>query len=289
MRKCVLASVFVGLLALHVGAQDAVEIKIAHPKAGDRLKVTKTEKTTGKLMIDIGGKKENKDIKENSTVVYIDDVITPGKNDEKPLKQTRTYEKYDAEKDGMKEDGPPLNTPILIEKKEDKYEFSVKGEKLKGEFAKKLDREFNKPELELKTEILLPGKAVKPGDTWKIDGAKLAKSLNEDGELTVDGDKTVATGKLVKAYKKGNQQYGVMEFTIEAPVKGLGEGAKVKAGSAMTFKLTVDGNIDGTDPSEQMNGTFKLKIDAEGMGASVVITADGTVSENKQLLPKGKK
>ncbi|MCI0703220.1 MAG: hypothetical protein L0241_19245 [Planctomycetia bacterium] len=288
MRRFGLAGVFAVVLGFSAVAQDAVEIKIAHPKAGDRLKVTKTEKSTMVMTVEFGGKTDKKTEPESSSVVFVDEIITAGEKGGKPLKLKRTYEKYESEKSGKKTAAPPLKTAILIEKKDKMYEFSVDGKPLEKEFAKKLDGEFNKKDNDLKTEFFLPGKAVKVGETWKIDGAKFAKAFAESGKLAFDGDKTVVTGKLIKMYKKQGKPYGVMEFTVEAPIKDLGVGLTIKAGSVANFKLTVDVNIDGTDPSEQLNGKLAFKIDAEGMGATLAMTIEGTMTENKQLLPKQK-
>ena len=92
---------------------------------------------------------------------------------------------------------------------------------VEGDAGKLLDGEFNKSEKESPRELLLPNKPVKPGDTWKIDAEKLVKSMG-DQDYKIDKSKVEATGKLVKAYKVCNTQFGVLELKVSAPITDIG-------------------------------------------------------------------
>lgn len=266
--------------------QDAVTIRPPKLNAGDRVRTTKTEKTTSNVAFSVKGQAQKKDETTTRTVVYVDEVVTANDKGGKPLKLKRTYEKYDVSKGvgGKDEPAPPLNTPITIEKKGDKYEFSSDKPLDKG-FAAKLSAEFDKAS---NPEAVLPDKPVKPGDTWKIEGKKLDGLFGGDSPGVLDADKSSVTGKLVKTYQKEGKQFGVIEYTGTIAIKGLGEKVPltVKAGSGMDVKMTMDGCIDGSTPAGDMKGSMKIKMDAEGMGITMTVSADGTITETQVLLKK---
>jgi hypothetical protein len=105
------AAVLVNAVALTApaAADEAVEIKPPLLKAGDRYKVTKTERTKTTEEYQFGGKKESKDKEETREVVYTEEVLTVGADPETPAKQVRVYEKFEA-KGGKDPTVPPLNT-----------------------------------------------------------------------------------------------------------------------------------------------------------------------------------
>lgn len=286
MKRFALVVTF-GLLAASALGQDAVTIQAPKLKTGDRVRTAKTEKTNSTVSFAAGGQSVKKDDTTTKTIVYVDEVVTAGDKGGRPVKLKRTYEKFEVSKGmgGKDEPAPPLNTPITIEKKGEKYEFTAE-KPLDKAFSAKLSAEFDKAP---KAEVFLPDKPVKPGDTWKLDGKKLGALVGGgEGLGVIDPDKSEMTGKLVKAYQKDGKQYGVIEFTGNVAIKGLGEKAPVtvKAGSGMNIKMTMDGCIDGSTPAGEMKGTMKLKLDAEGGGTSVNVTADGATTETTELLPK---
>lgn len=286
MRCFVYCFTLLAMLATSVAAQDAVEIKRTALKAGDRVKMTINDKGKSVMHVEVKGIKQMKEDEDSKVAVYVNEIITPGADaDSRSLKLKRTYEKYASRKGGKAEPTPPLNTAILIEKKGDKYEFTADGKPL-GDFAKTLDNEFNKPEGP-STKDMLPGKPVKPGDTWKIDAAKIAKALNDRDKVPLDAEKTTMTGKLVKTYKKDGKQFGVMEFTLTGAFKeAMEDNVKIKAGSTLAITFTVDACIDGTDPTSTTKGTISFKLLAEAEGAAITLSNDGTTLETGELLPK---
>ena len=61
---------------------------------------------------------------------------------------------------------------------------------------------------------------------------------------------------------------------------------KLKDGSKMGLKMTADACIDGKDPTASLTGNLSIKIDGEGGGITLSITADGTIVSTEELLPK---
>jgi hypothetical protein len=286
MRRFAFAVIVV--FAATAVAQEAVMIKLARPKAGDSVRVTRTEKTKTTTTIGAGGKTQKKDEVVTKSVVYVDEIITPGEGGKKPLKLKRTYEKYEVSKGGKEDAGPPLDKTILIEKKGESYTYTIDGKPVEAAVAAKLAADFDKSADKARPEDLLPDKAVKPGDTWKIDGAKLVASLGAEAKNTIDADKTAINGKLVKTYRKDGKLFGVAEFDGDIVIASLGDKlpVKVKPGAKMGIKMTVDACIDGTTPGLKMDGKLTIAMEAEGGGITLTVAADGTIAMTEELLPK---
>lgn len=284
MRQFGFATALVGLLVLSANGQDAVTIKVAKLVTGDRVKVTKNEKMNSKVEFTAGGKSDSKDDVETKTIVYTDVVLTANDGVGRPLKLKRTYEKYEITKGGKASDGPPINAAILIEKKNGKYTATAE-QPLDPVFSAKLTGEFER-DGGIGIERLLPGKPVKPGDTWKVDVSKLP-GISGDG-LALDPAKSELTGKLLKTFEKGGKKFGELEYTGTVALKSLGAKSpvKLKDGSTMKLKMTGEACIDGTDPSNQMTGTLTIKMEGEGNGVTLSLTADGTIASSEELLPK---
>jgi hypothetical protein len=268
--------------------QDTVTLKAYKLKDGNRIKISRTEKSKGSATVVLAGKTQTKEESGTKNIVYVDEIITAGAGDGRPVKLKRTYEKYDVTRSGKDEaGGPPLNTPILIEKKGEKYQFTINNEPVKLSLAVQLAAEFDQtgPRLEV---ALLPGKAVKAGETWKVDGAKIASWFGPAGKAVVDADKSVINAKLVKTYQQDQKQFGVLEFDGELVVAAFGQNAaiKVKPGSKIGVKMTVDACIDGTDPAMKIDGTASVKLDAEVFGGPLTLEGGGPFTETRELLKK---
>lgn len=285
MRTFGFAAALVGLAALSAPGQEPVTIKIGKLVAGDRVKVTKNEKMASKIAFTAGGKTEGKDDVETKSIVYTDVIITANDGVGKPLKLKRTYEKYEVTKGGRATDGPPLNAGILIEKKDGKYTASAE-QPLPPTFSEKLVSEFDRDGAAMGIERLLPGKPVKPGDTWKVDVSKLP-GISGDG-LAIDAEKSELSGKLLKTFEKGGKKFGELEYTGTIALKSLGakSAVKLKDGSTMKLKMTGEACIDGTDPSNRMTGTLAIKMEGEGGGVTLSLSADGTIASYEELLQK---
>jgi hypothetical protein len=286
MKSFGIAGLLTAAFALSAVGQDAVEIKIAYPKTGDRVKVTVEEKAETKIVATAMGQEQKKNEVKTKSLVYVDEAVENPANAKRPTKVNRTYEKAATGADGKSTALPLEGKTVVIEKKGEKYEFSVDGKAVEGESLKLLDGEFNKPEKSDSRELMFPGKPVKAGDTWKIDSAKLVKEL-ADKNFTLDATKLAADGKLVKAYKQDGKQYGVIELKIEGPISDLGAKAalKLKEGK-LSVAINGDGVIDGSSSQGKTKSTMKFVVSGSGDGFEMKV--DATVTENRtvEALPK---
>ena len=289
MKRFGITVIVVAAVALSAAGQDAVEIKIAYPKTGERVKVTVEEKATTKMVATAMGLEQKKDETKTKSFVYTDEVLDNPGAAKRPAKVKRTYEKAVTGSDGKTATLPLEGKTVLIEKKGDKYTFTADDKAVEGESLKVLDAEFNKSEKESDREVMFPASPVKPGDSWKIDSTKMAKELSKDFEL--DPAKLVAGGKLVKAYQKGGKQFGVIELTVAASLSGLGakSGLKLKgdAMSSMSLTLSGDGVIDGSSSEGKSRSVVKFNVAATADGG-VDLKIDATVIEDRtvEALPK---
>lgn len=287
MRKSQPVVALVLLLLGTASAQEAVELKQDKPRVGDRVKVTIDDQSTSDLTITVGGKDMEKKETKSKSLVYIDEVLAVSPDAKKPTKLTRAYEKARLSADGKSTTLTVEGKTVLIEKKGDNYSYSVDGKPVDGEVGRMLDTEFAKPDKDDARDVMFPKKPIKPGESWKIDTEKLVKGLGSDA-LKLDAAKIEANGKLIKVYKEGDTQFGVLEIKVTAPISDLGTKAevKVKEGS-MSVTMSGDGCIDGTSPKGKSTTVMSFKIVGEGAGFEIKLAATNT--EKRSVVPAPKK
>jgi hypothetical protein len=210
---------------------------------------------------------EQKDSKGES--VEFKETILKAEKGKTPTKVEREYTKMQSTKDDKASDGPLQGKTVIIEKKGKSYEFTTKdGQKVDGPAAAALAKDFGKKDDENKEleKLILPKGAVKVGESWKIEMAKIVEVFNKEGALEVDAAKSTGTGTLVKAYKKDGRQFGDMKFKLEFPLQTAGKGKeqlKFAAGAKIVMDMTFDVCIDGTSE----NGVMTMKMLMTGNGS----------------------
>ena len=286
MPRFTLAFPLFALLTLTAGAQEAITIKIAAPKPGDRSKVTLEDKTITKTAFKVGGKIETKDEVKTRSLVYVDEVIENPMNSKRPTKLNRTFEKALVAKDGQKLNLPVEGKTVLIEKKGEKYSFTLNGKAVTGDTLRILEDEFNRSGRGEVRDVMFPKKPVHPGEEWKVDGKELAKTLGEQGPTFAEGG-IRASGRLTKAYKKDGKQFGVIEFDFAAPVTSLGPKSPVTVKDGkMTMKLSGDGCLDGSVATGKSTINMSLDLTGETMGIELKVGVENTENRTVEALPK---
>jgi hypothetical protein len=259
-----LAALALLLGAVPVRAQQAHEIKIKEAGKGVYLAiVSKTEEGLFKSADNDGKVLEAKSKHKAQSYVFRETVLDKPEG-QRPTSLRRHYDKAVAGVAGEVKSLGFEGKTVVIEEKDGQYGFKVKGgAELAGEDAAPLDREFNKDKDDKSglDKLLMPKQAVKVGETWKIPVEFLIK-IFEKGETKFDADKATGTGKLLRVYKRGGKQFGVFDFRAELPLKVLDlekKPFKVEAGSKITFGVTLDACIDGSDASYAMTAGFHLQ------------------------------
>jgi hypothetical protein len=259
-------------------AQEAVTIKLKDKAEGAAYQVEKNESGTVTTKVTVMGQNKEDTKKLSETTAYKETVL---KLDDKKhaTKLEREYTKAEKTTDGKAEKSPLSGKTVVIEKKGDKFTFTFKdGGEVEGEAAEGLNKEFNKNAHDDDLDkLLLPTKAVKPGDEWKIDMKAVAQYFSAGEDLDVDGDKATGTGKLLKVYKKDGKQFGEIMVKLEMPVKSLGKGnMKIDAekGSKVVLSGTMDVCIDGSASTGSLKAKMLMDVSAMPPGASVTLKVD---------------
>jgi hypothetical protein len=294
MKWAVALALFLGPVA--VQAQDAVTIKLRKAAKGETSLVEKnsTDVSKNKIVDDQGKALQDKEEKKGETYVFRETVLERD-GDKPPTKLRRQYEKAQVAVDGKTTELAYQGKTVLIEKKDGKFHFQIDGGKeLTGDEAKHLNDEFNKKEGdELDFEkAILPKKAVKVGETWKIDMEPLVKDFEKSTSLPMDIGKSAGTGKLLKVYQKDGKQFGVMELSLDMPLKaGKADKIVIDAGSKISVAATLDICIDGSAESGTITGKLGVELKAtvplaDNKEAKLSLSVQGTRLETHKDLAK---
>ena len=284
IRVLLISCLAVGLLGQGSALADdaAYTLKLYKPKKGDKIEFEKTEESKNKVAISLAGMNNNQEILAGKKEAYIEEILEKKIGDQKPTRLTRTYstsEKIEGKKSAK---SVLAGKTVLIEKKGEKFQFSIDGKEVDEKDAADLSKSFNKPADAPDNEDMLPAEAVNVGGTWKVSADKAERMFKSLGEkkMKADAQNSTIGGKLLKAYKKDGAQFGVIELTITLFVTEIdlgGNFTKTKDGSKVVVKLTIDTCIDGTVHSEEskLEGTSDLSLDLLNNGSLVI---HGTMS-----------
>jgi hypothetical protein len=272
-------------LALSAGvrADDTYIIKLKHgADVGKTVTVTNTEtNTTSNKLTDGDGKvlDEGKKHTEKVEELYTETVLA--RDDKEATKYKRTYEKATRTRDDKAETRSYEGRTVVFERKDGKFTLIPEGDKpLNKEDLQELTRKADDAD-STRDDLFLPVKPVKVGETWKIEGKDLVKTLGKNSNL--DKERSSAVGKLVKVYKKEGHQFGVIELTLKmAP--GLDPGVKYEKAPVVEMKITLDAAIDGSTPAGAMTmtGGMTAKGSLEQMGKTITFESSVELSGKKE-------
>jgi hypothetical protein len=140
--------------------------------------------------------------------------------------------------------------------------------------------------------MLLPKDPVQVGESWNIDLRESVKELPKKVGPEFDADRTTATGKLLRVYKKDGRQFGVIEVRATLPIAAVNDGKqRIPArDSKMTFQGLYDACIDGNSTDFTVTGSFQVTVNAEveanSMRLQVVAQAQGEMQESRRDVPQ---
>jgi hypothetical protein len=285
------AFVLVGCFAISVAAQDKTfEIKLKKETRGDRIQVTSTETGDIDFKIELMGQEMGKGEKKTVKLDFIEEVVERDADAKKASKLKRTYTKAERTKDGEMVKLPYHGQAVLIQKKKDKYLFTMGGEELSEDDAEELEGEFNESDIPLDDEDFLPGKPVRLNEVWTLDNAKIAKAFDAGGPLGLDTKTTRITGKLTKVYEKDGCQFGVIALDLKLGIQELrvdGQEIAMKPGSTIVATIILDVCIDGTVHTGTEKGTMKFDLKGNIPNGSLVVSGTAEFDKTtKDLGPK---
>jgi hypothetical protein len=277
-----------GFLAAPVLAQDASHaIKLKKEAKGDRVKVASTDIGDMKFKLELMGREDVKEEKKTVKLAYTEEIVEKAKDARDATKLRRSYTTAERTTDGEKARLPYHGKAVVIEKKGDKYTFTVGGQELEEEDAEELEEEFNQGDIPLDNEDFLPAKPVKVGETWTVDAKKVAEAFDADGPLALDVKTTRIAGKLVKVYEKGGRRFGVMDLDLTLGVRELrvdGQEIAMKPGSTVRAKITLDACIDGTAHTGTEKGTMTFDLKGDIPNGSLTVTGTAKFDKSSEDL-----
>jgi hypothetical protein len=122
---------------------------------------------------------------------------------------------------------------------------------------------------------------VKVGEKWKLVGKDVADYYDF---LNINADTVKGEGKLVKAYKKGKQQWGVIEHVITFAAK-LDEVKDAKGEIRMTSDVVLDDSATAGKVSLTITLAGSKALEENGkkltLSRSMKIVSTGDVVEVK--------
>ena len=276
-----------GLLAFTgaFAADDTYTLKLYKSKKGDKAEHEKSETNKTSVNYTAGGMNKAEEFVGGRKEVFTEEILEKKEGDKRATKLTRTYTVAEKTEKGATTKTVYAGQTVLVEKKGDKFELSIKGKVLKEDEAKELFRHFNKKDDEPQNQDLLPSGPIKVGGSWTVPAdksEKMFKTLGAD-KMKPDVKKSRIEGKLLKAYKKDGAQFGVLELTITVFITEMdlgGQTVKTSTDSKLVFKATIDTCIDGTVQFEdtKAEGAFDVSAEIPNVG-SIAIKVTTTGSE----------
>jgi hypothetical protein len=261
MRLPWLAVALLLACSLEASAQTyTIKLK-SHPDAGKTVTVQVTDKeTTSTKTIDAKGKAQEEVAANSSETVYALTVLARKKGAEPPEKYTRAYVKATETDGGKTRAFSYQGRTVVFEKKDGKYRVGVVGKQpLDEEDLERLIEKANDgPDKEVVFDrAITPDRAVAVGDRWPVDPVALTSRMG----LVLDRKASRADAKLVKAYRKGKSQFGVIQVEVKLAVKEVAREARFDPPAVMEVKMTIDTAIDGssTARTEIVSARFKGK------------------------------
>jgi hypothetical protein len=256
MRALLLTVCVAALAPFTLAADESHNIKIKrHPAPGKSFTIRDTTRSVDRTRLtDAAGKvildgKVRKEVREEE---YTETTVEGGEPAPKKFKRFYRKARVDRGKGLVAE--AREGKVVVFELKDGKYHVSVedKGELPKRELANLAKEAEGHLKDDLNTAIL-PGRAVKVGETWVIP----AKKLMPPTELVIDPARSKAEGRLVKVYKKGGHPWGRLQLKASLVLNKL-DNLQFDPPGAMEIEVTFDAPIDGTGPRGQAQSKFTI-------------------------------
>ena len=287
LRTLLIASLAFGSAAGLRAADEKYSIIIPKDKKGAKSSSDITEESKNIITVTVMGQDNKQDDVGGRKESYVEEILEAKEGKRKATKLTRTYGAAEKTAKGETAKRAYAGKTVLIEKKGEKYEFSIDGEDLSEKDAPELHKSFNKAKDEPDAQDLMPAGPIGVGEGWKVAADKSEKMFKTlgDAKMKVDAKKSTVEGKLTKAYKKDGAQYGVFELTITVVVTELDLGSGLtKATGTIVVTGTLDGCIDGT--LNVGESTKKTTIDiAADLPNNASFKMSGTATETDKTSP----
>jgi hypothetical protein len=280
MRRLIGAVVLVVLVAAVVRGQDETYTIKIKPRPDEGKSAKNVNKSTAVNKVKVTDEDNNvlKDEtkKESKEEVYTEKTLKVEKG--KVIKFQRAYDRA-RETKGKKDTVHPYEgRTVVFERDGDKFNASVQGKPdLDDEVLEKLGKDATRSQ-KSKQEAILPKKAVKVGETWKITGKDVSALF---ADPTIDSDKAKGIGKLLKVYKKDGKQWGSLEFKIQMEQRPKDAPAAIKIDLTGVLDTPIDGSSTAGKMTFKAKGGLKFSIEQNGKKYNVESAGDETATQEQ--------
>jgi hypothetical protein len=238
---------------------EAYTIRLRPPGAGE---TTRYEDFLTTDMTTRQGEAASKPLRDHSErrVVYQETILERDPASGQVRRFRRQCDTATLKRDWMTSLLPYHGRTFVVERRPHGCRVRFEGAPPPADFVRELEEGFGRKKDANPLEGLLPGKAVKVGETWSFDPQPLLEAWPKPAQVRTDLAKASGTGKLSKVYRRDGQLFGVLEFRVEVPVLGVDYGrrpATLEPGARLAYSLTVDACIDGAA------STFSLRMQDE--------------------------
>jgi hypothetical protein len=268
MKLMVMSVLLAGAVAVPAAAADRYTITFKKAAQGDFVHETMDQSTVGKTSLTVLGTTDTKTLDDSCKSAF-QQLIVEKEPGMRPAVIRRSYEKATMYKNGRKVVPDLLNCVVVIVRSDQGIKYSVEGKELTRDDLEFLDVQFSaqrKLAKETKLDdLMLPKEPVATNETWKLDMVAIAKEFSVENPFIADPARSTGTGKLVKAYRKGGRQYGIIENEFELALTRTakdGMAMDLNPSSRAKFSIRLEGCIDGTLISAA--GTTSVLLRYEG-------------------------
>ncbi|WP_439628996.1 hypothetical protein [Gemmata sp.] len=286
-----------GPAAAPEGADSNVAYAIAFraPATGDKYDVVRVR--SGSMTAVTGNSSQTQH--EKVRVEYVETIVDAPPGESRPAKLSRFYRVAERSEPGggMKNYGYAGKTVTAVKQHRERevinykyvngagvrvpekqtivteYDVAIEGQAAPPSDQREFEAEFTHGGWGF--EAMLPRTPAKVGEGWAVD-LEAVKSITGNFPYEYHKEKSSASGRLTRTYKKDGQQCGVIEWKIDMVLDTqLPNGSPIRGSLPST--VTFDGVIDGTARVGKSTLALKGTIDhRDQIGHEVKTTIEGT-------------
>jgi hypothetical protein len=247
-----------------------------HPDMGRLMRLRQKQAQIARTRTtDEGGKLLSDDRKTRTSEQVLALKVLEG--GQRPARLQMTFEKSSTN-DGKKSVALPFEgQTVYLRLHGDRYEASTQNNTLSKDDLARLAAQHS-ASLAARTANLLPAKPVAVGQARAIGSKNMAPLF---AVLGLNPQQARGTGKLLRVFKKGNQQWGVLRFHFQFTVPMKNDAEAMRGDLFLTLELAIDGS--SAEYRGLAKSRFVRKQSVQEMGRTVQreVTLEGLLATTR--------
>jgi hypothetical protein len=249
-------------------------IKFRGVEKGDRYEVVKARNATATTKTT----RSTQTRKDQFRYEYTETVLGTAPDEPRPTKVTRVYKTADkADAKGQMKPASYAGQTVTIEKDAKGYKSRVGDKPIPPLEQKDISDEITRGNG--RADAWQPKSAVKVGEEWPL-GIDVITAVAGEPAYKYQKEKSKVAARLVRAYKKDDQQWGEIKVNATIVIDTTDEpGPKVKG--QIDYEMTFEIVIDGSARAGSMKMITKSDVGyRDPLDRDVTWTVDGTQEES---------